>query len=174
MALPNPRRGLLSLLRLLSLALRSLRARPLRTALTTFGVVLGVAVILAISTTNVSTLAALTEVFSQASGKAQLTISPSDASDQGFPEDALDRISAVGSVAALVPVVRGQASLADEASPAEMELSMFGAASGGLVIYGVDPALDLLVRDYKIVEGEFLSPDRDAYDIVLVKSFADD
>ena len=174
MALPNPRRGLLSLFRLLSLALRSLRARPLRTALTTFGVVLGVAVILAISTTNVSTLAALTEVFSQASGKAQLTISPSDASDQGFPEDALDRLSAVGSVAALVPVVRGQASLADEASPAEMELSMFGAASGGLVIYGVDPALDLLVRDYKIVEGEFLSPDRDAYDIVLVKSFADD
>ena len=79
------------------------------------------AVILAISTTNVSTLAALTEVFSQASGKAQLTISPSDASAQGFPEDALDRLSAVGGVAALVPVVRGQASLADEASPAEME-----------------------------------------------------
>ena len=30
---------------------------------------------------------------------------------------------------------------------------MFGAATGGLVIYGVDPALDLLVRDYTIVEG---------------------
>ena len=41
------------------------------------------------------------------------------------------------------------------------------------MIYGVD-CLGLLVRDYKIVEGEFLSSDRGAYDIVLVKCFADD
>jgi putative ABC transport system permease protein len=174
MARTDPRRGFISLLRLFSLAMRSLRARPLRTALTTFGVILGVAVILAISETNASTLAALTQVFSQASGKAQLTIAPSDASAQGFPQDAADRISAVSGVAALVPVVRDQASLADAASPEQMELSMLGAASGGLMIYGVDPTLDMLARDYKIIEGQFLSPDRGAYDIVLVKNYADE
>ncbi len=163
-----------SLRRLISLALGSLRARPLRTLLTTSGVILGVAVILAISATNASTLAALIDVFSQASGKAHLTITHSDAGAQGFPEAALERISAVGGVAALVPVVQGRASLADEASPAQMEFSMLGASAGGLLIYAVDPARDQLARDYKIIEGKFLSPDRGAYDIVLVKSFADD
>ena len=170
----DPRRGFVSLRRTISLALGSLRARPSRTVLTTFGVVLGVAVILGISTTNVSTLAALTDVFSQASGKAHLTVTPADASTQGFSEDTLERISAIGGVAALAPVLHGQASLADEASPAQMELGMLGAAARGLTIYGVDPTLDPLARNYKILEGAFLSPERDAYHIVLVKSFADD
>jgi putative ABC transport system permease protein len=170
----DPGRGFVSLRRTVSLAVGSLRARPLRTALTTFGVILGVAVILAISTTNVSTLAALTDVFSQASGKAQLTVTAADASAMGFAEDTLERISAVDGVAAVAPVLFGQASLADAASTAQMELSMFGAAADGLMIYGVDPTLDPLARTYKILEGTFLSPDRDAYDIVLVKSFADE
>jgi putative ABC transport system permease protein len=170
----DPRRGFVSLRRTISLALGSLRARPLRTILTTFGVILGVAVILAISTTNVSTLAALTDVFGQASGKAHLTITAADASSQGFSQDVRERISAVDGVAALAPVLHGQMPLADEASPAQMELSMLGAAAGGLMIYGVDPSLDQLVRNYKILEGAFLSSDLDAYDIVMVKSFADD
>jgi putative ABC transport system permease protein len=170
----NPRYLFVSLRRLLSLALGSLRARPLRTVLTTFGVILGVAVILAISTTNVSTLEALTDVFSQASGKAHLTVTASDDSALGFSEDTLERLSVVDGVAALAPVLRGQASLADEASAAPMELSMLGASAGGLLIYGVDPALDPLARTYKIIDGTFLSPDRQAYGIVLVKSYADD
>jgi putative ABC transport system permease protein len=170
----NPRHTVVSVRRTVSLAVGSLRARPLRTALTTFGVILGVAVILAISSTNVSTLAALTDVFSQASGKAHLTVTAADASDMGFAEDTLEQISAVDGVAAVAPVLLGQASLADEASTAQMELSMFGAAAGGLIIYGVDPTLDQLARTYKILEGTFLSPDRDAYDIVLVKNFADE
>lgn len=170
----DPRRGLVSLRRTVSLASSSLRARPLRTVLTTFGVVLGVAVILGISTTNVSTLAALTDVFGQASGKAHLTVTPADTSTQGFSENTLERISAVDGVAALAPVLHGQASLADEASSAPMELGMLGASAGGLTIYGIDPILDPLARNYKIVEGTFLSPDPDAYDIVLVKNYAED
>ena len=168
------RRHFVSLRLLVSLAFASLRARPLRTSLTAFGVILGVAVILAISTTNVSTLEALTEVFSQASGKAQLTISLFDTGAEGFSEDTLKRASSVPGVAGLAPVVRGQVALADAGAPAQIELSMLGAASGGLLIYGIDPKLDLNVRDYKILEGEFLSPDREAYDILLVKNFADE
>ncbi|MFN2291816.1 MAG: ABC transporter permease, partial [Anaerolineae bacterium] len=168
------RRGFVSVRRTTSMALGSLRARPLRSVLTTVGVILGVAVILAISTTNVSTLATLTDVFSQASGKAHLTITAADASSQGFSEDTLGRISRVDGVEALVPVLQGQASLAEGASSAQTELSMFGAAAGELMIYGVDPSLDELARNYKILEGTFLSPDLDTYDIVLVKNFADD
>ena len=174
MATQHSSRHLASLRLVVSLAAGSMRARPLRTLLTVFGVILGVAVILAISTTNVSTLAALTEVFSQASGKAHLTISLLDADDRGFSETVLDRAASVAGVAALVPVVRGQAPLVDEDSPAGMELSMLGAGSTGLLIYGIDPRLDTLARDYKILEGEYLSPDRNAYDILLVKAFADD
>jgi len=174
MVTPDLRRHFVSLRLLVSLALVSLRARPLRTILTAFGVILGVAVILAISTTNVSTLAALTEVFSQASGKAHLTISLFDSGAEGFTEDTLKRASSVPGVAALAPVVRGQAALADASAPAQIELSMLGAASGGLLIYGIDPKLDLNAREYKILEGEFLSPDRNAYDILLVKNFADE
>jgi putative ABC transport system permease protein len=163
-----------NLRRALSLAIRSLRARPLRTILTIFGVVLGVAVILAISTTNLSTLDAITAVFSQASGKAHLVVNSADSSAQGFPEEALDRIESVSGVAARVPVLREQALLADETSPTQVDISFFGVVSGGLAIYGIDPTLDVQAREYKMVEGRFLSPDRRAYDIVLVKNYADE
>ncbi len=160
--------------RTISMAWRSLAARPLRTAPTVFGVVLGVAVILAINTTNVSTLHAITTVFTQASGKAHLVINASDANAQGFSADALNRVERLPGVGTLVPVLRGQAILADEANPTQVNLSFFGAVAGGLVLYGVDPTLDQRARDYKILSGEFLSAKRNAYDIVLVKNYADE
>jgi ABC-type antimicrobial peptide transport system permease subunit len=60
-----------------SLPLRSLRARPSRTLFTAFGIVLGVAVILAISITNLSTLDSISRLFSEASGKANLVVASS-------------------------------------------------------------------------------------------------
>jgi putative ABC transport system permease protein len=166
--------GFIAARRTIAMAWRSLAARPLRTVPTLFGVVLGVAVILAINTTNVSTLHAITEVFTQASGKAHLVINAADEGAQGFGAEALNRIERAPGVAALVPVLQGQAILADEASPTQVSLSFFGAVAGGLLIYGVDPTVDQRARDYKILEGQFLSPNRNAYDIVLVKSYADE
>jgi putative ABC transport system permease protein len=156
------------------MAWRSLAARPLRTVPTIFGVVLGVAVILAINTTNVSTLHAITTVFTQASGKAHLVINAADESAQGFAAGALSRIEQSAGIDVLVPVLRGQAILADEASPTQVNLSFFGAVAGGLMIYGVDPTIDQRARDYKILDGRFLSTNRNAYEIVLVKNFADE
>ncbi len=166
--------GFIAARRTIAMAWRSLAARPLRTVPTLFGVVLGVAVILAINTTNVSTLHAITEVFTQASGKAHLVITAADESAQGFASDALNRIEQAAGVGALVPVMRGQALLADEASPTQVNLSFFGAVGGGLLLYGVDPTVDRQARDYKILEGQFLGPNRSAYDIVLVKNYADE
>lgn len=154
------------------MALRALLARPMRSILTTFGVVLGVAVILAIGVTNASTLEALTEVFGQASGRAHLVITAADEGAGGFPEERLDRVRGVPGVAALVPVIRGQALFADESTPQQVDLSFFGAVAGGLTIYGVDPLLDPQARDYQIVAGRFLSARRNAYDMVLVETYA--
>ena len=57
-----------------SLAIRSLRARPIRTRLTSAGIVLAVAVILAISITDLSTIRSMTTLFNEASGKAHLVV----------------------------------------------------------------------------------------------------
>ncbi len=156
------------------LAIRSLRARPTRTLVTMFSVVLGVAVILAINITNFSTLDSITTLFSEASGKAHLVVTSSSASSQGFPEDVLSRIATVPGVKTAIPSLQVQTLLADEVPPSQMGISFFGAVAGGLTIYGIDPSLDPQAREYKIVTGQFLPPDLEAYDIVLVKDYADE
>ncbi|MBU0704538.1 MAG: ABC transporter permease [Chloroflexi bacterium] len=157
-----------------SLALRSLRARPSRTLLTTSGIVLGVAVILAISVTNRSTLDSLKSVFSGASGRAHLVVISSTEDGEGFAEDVLRRTVNVPGVQAAIPSLQAQVLLADEALPSQMDVNFLGTVAGGLTLYGVDPSLDSQVREYKIVAGQFLSPDQDAYEVVLGKDYADD
>ena len=156
-----------------SLALRSLRVRLSRTILTTLGVVLGVAVIMAVQITNLSTLESITTLFSEASGKADLVVISASADSQGFAEDVLSRIHSVSGVKAAVPSLHLQVLLADEAAPSQLDLSLFGTVAGGLMVYGIDPALDAEAREYKIAAGQFLSRDLDAYDIVLVKDYAE-
>ena len=68
----------------LKLALRNLTTRKLRTLLTLSGIVLGVAVVLAINITNDSTLDSIRTVFDEASGKAHLVIRDSSAVSEDF------------------------------------------------------------------------------------------
>ena len=68
----------------LILAIRNMRIRWMRTALTCLGIVLGVAVILAISITNDSTLKSIRNVFDEASGKANLLVQSSAPDSGGF------------------------------------------------------------------------------------------
>jgi putative ABC transport system permease protein len=157
-----------------SLAFRSLLARPLRALLTTFGVVLGVAVILAISISNGSTMEAVAGVFAEASGKAQLSVTNANTRDRGFKESVLRQVAGVEGVQAAVPILIGQALLGGEEPASGMAISMLGASTGGLVVYGVDPSLDRQAREYKVVDGSFLSPDPDRHEILLVKDYADE
>jgi putative ABC transport system permease protein len=154
-------------------AVRSLLARPLRNLLTLFGVVLGVAVILAISVTNRSTMAAVMTVFNATSGKAHLVVT-SAAGNQGLPESALHRSSGLAGVQLAVPIVQAQSSLADSAEGGQVDLRSFGAMTVGLLLYGIDPVQDPLVREYQVVEGRFLSAEGADFAIVLVESFADE
>lgn len=162
-----------STLRLLSLALRSLMARRSRTLLTLFGIVLGVAVILAINITNLSTLDSLTSVFSQAAGSANLVVLSSTESDEGFKERIRGTILGIPGVQEAVPSLQTQAVLADR-SLGERDANFFGGVDAVLVLYGIDPTLDPQVRDYEIVAGGFLPPALDVYEVVLVESFAAD
>jgi putative ABC transport system permease protein len=156
------------------LVIRSLRARPSRTLLTTFGIVLGVAVILAIDITNHSALESVTSLFSEASGKAHLIVTSSDSSDLGFSESIVRRIAGTPGVKAAIPVVQVGTMLADEATPDQVGLSLLGTVGNQLLLYGIDPTLDIEAREYKVADGQFLSPDLGAYDILLAKDYAKD
>ncbi len=156
-----------------SLPLRSLRSRPSRTLLTTFGIVLGVAVILAISITNQSTLDSINQLFGEASGKANLVVTSAATSEKGIREDLVSRTLSVTGVKLAVPSLQVQTVLADEATPSQIGVSFLGEVSSGLLLYGVNPALDSSAREYKIVAGRFLSPSQDVQEVVLVKDYAE-
>jgi len=155
---------------------RSISVHFLRFALSGFGIVLGVAGMLAINVTNQTALNSIVELFQSTSGNAKLTIvSASSESSLGFPEQVQQTIENVAGVAVAAPLVKAQTMLADEATPNQLGLGMFGASiSGGMQVYGIDPTLDLQIRSYKLVAGRFISTEPAAREIVLVKDYADD
>jgi putative ABC transport system permease protein len=149
--------------------------------LTACAVVLGVAAIIAIQITNLSTISSLTDLFDEASGKAQLVVVAEEAEKGGFPESALRQVAAAWGVAYAAPSLHVQTALVDpspelrtgDAAAGGISLGFFVASMKGLLLYGIDPALDLYARQYRVVAGRFLLPGDDAYDVVLVKDFAD-
>ncbi len=154
-------------------ALSALQARPSRTLLTLCAIILGAGVILAISITNQSTLDSVLSLFNETSGQAQLIVASATSDEEGFPDSARSRIVNIPGVEAAVPSVQVQAPLIDERPSSGLSVNMFGDLAGGVTIFGIEPALDLLARQYTIIDGEFLSPDLGAYDVVLVKDYAD-
>lgn len=162
----------MSLTRLL--IFRSIRARPLRMLLSTFGIVLGVAAILAIGITNQTALDSVTQLFANTSGKSNLVITNSDVEAGGFSENVLMKVQDLPGIARAVPSLQTGTLLANESGPAEIGLNFFGMDTGGLLLYGINADVDAEVRVYKIVEGDFLSKDAAAYEIVLVSTFAEE
>ena len=158
------------------LTLRSIRVRFLRFALGGFGIVLGVAAMLAINVTNQNALASIVNLFQNTSGKARLTIvSASTDSSQGFSEKYLSTVSNIPGISAAAPIVKAQTLLTDEAEPSQLGLGIFGASiGGGMQIYGIDPALDQRLRTYTLVAGQFIGDDSTDRAIVLVKDYADE
>jgi len=163
------------MIRLIRFVIRNLRQRLARTILTLFGIVLGVAVILAISITNESTLASIDAVFNEASGKAHLVIESAQLTGEGFDQGVLSRVQSTEGVQVAVPSIQVRTLLASQADQWQLALSIAGAADGEeLLLYGIDPAVDDQAREYRMVAGDFLAPDDDAYNVVLVEEFAGD
>ncbi len=139
-----------------------------------FGIVLGVAAILAIGITNQTALNSVTNLFQETSGKTNLVVTASSSESQGFSAAILKRLQDYPGISQAVPSLHLQSLLASEAPAGELGLTFFGTSSGGLSIYGIDPSVDSQVRSYSLVKGKFLSQELNADEIVLVEDFAEE
>jgi putative ABC transport system permease protein len=155
------------------ITLRSLRARPLRTFLSAFGIILGVAGLLAIQITNGAALASLSALFEGTAGKADLVVTNAAGADgESLPERVLRRLEGSQVVKAAVPSLQLRTTLAVQLPDSAISLSLLGFDMGGFVVYGIDPRADPAVRDYKLKQGSFLSTSGGAQEIVLVENYA--
>lgn len=160
---------------LYGLALRNLWSRKTRTGLTTLGIVLGVAVILAISVANNSTLASINKIFDEASGLADLVIVPSSYTGEGFNESTLARVRVVDGVQAAVPSVQASTLLAADAKGWTYSFGLGGTSGGNrLLLFGIDPAIDQEARQYKLIAGRFLNPGERHYSAIFTQDYADE
>ncbi len=142
------------------LAFRNMRARLVRTLLTA-GFVLGVAVILAVAITNQSALAAIGDLFDEASGKSQLVVQSANDMGDGFDQNLMARVAALA-----------HSVLASEADTWQLSTTLAKVGGSELQLFGVDPQVDGEARVYQLVEGRLLR-DAEEQAIVLVKEYAD-
>src|SRR5438477_554287 len=124
------------LLRLLSLPY--LRRHVLRWTLTLAGIVLGVAVFVAMHTANRSIFSAFDKTIDQIAGSAQLQVS---AGEFGFDESILERVQAVPEVGVAVPVIE-----------ANVETKIPG--QGSILLLGIDMTGDRSLRDYELQDAD--------------------
>jgi putative ABC transport system permease protein len=139
------------------------RKHVLRTALTTAGIVLGVAVFVGMHTANQSVLFAFSRTVDRIAGKTELQVS---AGETGFDEDVLEKVQAASTVRVAVPVIE-----------AVVESNI--KEQGQILVLGIDMTGDRGLRDYDLDSGDdaviddplvFLAqPDS----IIVSKEFAD-
>jgi putative ABC transport system permease protein len=139
------------------------RKHVLRTALTTAGIVLGVAVFVGMHTANSSVLFAFSRTVDRIAGKTELQVTAGEA---GFHEEVLETVQAASTVRVAVPVIE-----------AVVDTNLKG--QGNLLVLGVDMTGDRTLRDYDLDSGDdaviddplvFLAqPDS----IILSKEFAE-
>ena len=114
------------------------RKHLLRSALTTTGIMLGVAVFVGMHTANRSVLRALHRTVDRIAGATQLQIT---AGETGFDEDVLERVQGLAEVRVAVPVVEA---VVNTGLPAQ----------GNLLVLAVDMTGDRSLRQYDLESGE--------------------
>lgn len=115
-----------------------LKKHAVRSLLTVVGIVLGVAVFVAMHTANQAVFFAFERTVDRIAGAAQLQVTSGEA---GFPEDVLERVQSIPEVEVAVPVIE---------APAATRL----AGQGNLLILGVDMTGDRSLRDYDLESGD--------------------
>jgi len=115
-----------------------LRRHVLRWALTLSGIVLGVAVFIAMNTANRSIFHAFDQTVDQIAGATELQVT---AGEFGFEESTLERVQAVPEVGVAVPVIE---SIVDTADSTE----------GSLMLLGIDMTGDRSLRNYALEDAD--------------------
>ena len=146
----------------LMMALRYLRGRKLRSALTTLAVVFGVAVLFGMN----SLLPTLTQAFRQTvlatTGKVDLIFT--SVTEGTFPADRMEVVQGVDGIAEVTGSLHRNVLL----PPALASR----AGVNALTLVGVEPEAAARLRHYPLREGRFLAPD-DADAIVISRGLAD-
>jgi len=114
------------------------RRHALRTVLTVTGIVLGVAVFVAMNAANQGMLLAFSSTVDRIAGKTELQVS---AGETGFPESVLEQVQAASSVRVAVPVIEG---VVRTNFPEQ----------GSLLVLGVDLTGDRTLRSYEFESGD--------------------
>src|SRR5262245_24069753 len=115
-----------------------LRKHAVRTLLTIVGIVLGVAVFVAMHTANQAVFFAFERTVDRIAGAAQLQVASGEA---GFPEEILERVQSVSEVQVAVPVIE---------APARTNLP----GQGNILILGVDMTSVRSLGGYDVEIGE--------------------
>jgi putative ABC transport system permease protein len=118
---------------------RHVTRHRLRSALTFFGIVLGVAVIVAIAAVNRSLTTSFQSTIDQIAGKAVLQVANGES---GLPES-------------LFPIIRDTAGVRDAAAAVEGFLPVAGIRGERLFVYGVDFLADSAIRGHQFAETDF-------------------
>jgi len=140
---------------------RDWRTHPLRLALTTLAVALGVGVWFAIVTANAALVESLARTVEQVAGRATLQVT---AGESGFPETLLETVRATPGVALAEPVI-------------EVVTHAGDATEGNLLILGVDTTGDQQLREYQFdrARTELADPISylaDPHSILVSRAFA--
>jgi putative ABC transport system permease protein len=137
-------------MRLTALAWRGLAARPLRTVLTVLGIGLGVAIIAGTLVASQASADAVQRAAAELFGRAQLRVRAF--ADTGFTPRGITTLRRVAGVEAAAAVAQRRLTLTTDPGPHEQVFS-------SMLVIGVDPQDEELVRTYRLTAGRFLSGD---------------
>jgi len=138
--------------------LRYLSKHKLRTATILFGVALGVMMMVSTLLVNQSILRSYRSLIDTVAGKTALQVLPS--TDSGLPVSVIDEVAEAKGVKAVVPVVQKNAFV-----------SLGAKQVGALLVYGIDPEIDMAARDYEFVSGRQVKASEDGA-VVVTKVWA--
>ena len=132
------------------LAFRSLRAHPLRAALSTLGIALGVAVLFAGMATNAGIDASIRGSVTDMVGRADLRVAAF--SETGLSNATVATIAGTHGVAVAAPALERRAYLAPS-----LDAGPTAALPPPVTILGIDPTLDPRVHDIALASGDALA-----------------
>ena len=156
------------------LTLRSMRAHSTRYLLSLFGIILGVAVMLSIRIANQAAFDSITNLFQNTAGRTNLMVTSANLDDTGFPDQVLQSVTNTPGISVAAPILNVYTVSAKDITTDQIQIGIFGANMGGILLNGIDPAVDVQLHVYKLTQGLFFSGDPNAREVVLVESLADD